>query len=233
MSFGFSVGDFVAVSNLIVDITTSLKDVGGAKSEYQGLLRELECLRRALQHLDMLQSRDSSSTSESLASIKHAALSCRFPLEEFLSKIKKYDKYLGVQGKKNDVKGIVKRLEWSFGVGRPDEIAKLQSYLNVHVGTINILLAEYGLEMLDVSGRKAEVGYLRIDERLEVTRKTVEGFRENVAAQTSAVNANNSLLTKLYQMVSGELSCTWTSLANMVAKVWYVQYMEVYLVLSC
>jgi hypothetical protein len=39
MSFGFSIGDFIAVGKLIVNIVDSLHD---AKPEYQELIRELE-----------------------------------------------------------------------------------------------------------------------------------------------------------------------------------------------
>ena len=39
MSFGFSVGDFVAVGGLIVKIVDILR---GSRSEYQELIRELE-----------------------------------------------------------------------------------------------------------------------------------------------------------------------------------------------
>ena len=39
MSFGFSVGDFVAVGTLIANIIDSLRD---SRNEYQELLRELE-----------------------------------------------------------------------------------------------------------------------------------------------------------------------------------------------
>ena len=39
MSFGFSVGDFLAVGGLIVKIVDILR---GSRSEYQELIRELE-----------------------------------------------------------------------------------------------------------------------------------------------------------------------------------------------
>ena len=44
MSFGFSVGDFVAVGNLIVKIVNILR---GTQSEYQELIRELERYARS------------------------------------------------------------------------------------------------------------------------------------------------------------------------------------------
>jgi uncharacterized protein YbjQ (UPF0145 family) len=41
MSFGFSVGDFLAAAGLIKDIITCLKDAGGSASEYQELMRKI------------------------------------------------------------------------------------------------------------------------------------------------------------------------------------------------
>jgi hypothetical protein len=52
MSFGFSVGDFITVANLITDIVGSLKDSGDPKSDYQELVEELENLDRVLKSLD-------------------------------------------------------------------------------------------------------------------------------------------------------------------------------------
>lgn len=45
MSFGFSVGDFLAVGGLIVKIVDTLH---GTKSEYQELIRELERYAQSL-----------------------------------------------------------------------------------------------------------------------------------------------------------------------------------------
>lgn len=61
MSFGFSVGDFLAVGKLITDITNSLSEAGGSKSEYQELLRELDSLNHALKHLEKLRSDNAAS----------------------------------------------------------------------------------------------------------------------------------------------------------------------------
>lgn len=74
MSFGFSVGDFIALGKLIVDITTCLKNVGGSKSEYRDVVLELEYLQKALAHLDRLRPQGDSLGTDS---IKYAALSWR------------------------------------------------------------------------------------------------------------------------------------------------------------
>jgi hypothetical protein len=216
MSFGFSVGDFLAVGKLITDITNSLREAGGSKSEYQELLRELESLNHALKHLDNLPTNGASAN---LESIKYASLSCRRPLEQFLRKIEKYEKALGIWGGANPIKKTADKLRWAFG--EKDEVTKLQSYLNIHIGTINILLAEHGLEKMNLAVEKGELDQLHIRERLENTKSLMQWIKESVIAQTAAVQNTNSMLTKLFGMVSGDLGSSLKSLGEMVAKVWY------------
>ncbi|TVY87151.1 hypothetical protein LAWI1_G007091 [Lachnellula willkommii] len=215
MSFGFSVGDFLPVGKLAADITNSLREAGGSKSEYQELLQELESLNHALKHLDKLPTKD---TSANLESIKYAALSCRRPLEQFLGKIEKYDKALGIWGGANPIKKTADKLRWAFG--EKDEIKKLQNYLNIHVGTINILLAEHGLEMMNIASEKGELDQLHIRERLDNTKSLMQFIKDSVIAQTAAVQNNNSMLTKLFGMVSGELGSSLKSLGEMIAKIY-------------
>ena len=218
MSFGFSVGDFIAVGKLIKDISSCLQDAGGSKADYQELSRELECLQQALNHLDKLQNGNSSSTN--LDSIKYAALSCRRPLEQFLGKIRKYDTSLGVWGKDGFVKSTADKLRWGFV--QKEEVRKLQTYLNIHVGTINILLAEHSLEKIELASDKTAVHQLRIRERLEGTRDIVNKISGSLTAQTLIVQSIQNMLARLFEMISGEFRTSWRSLGEMVAKVWYV-----------
>ena len=217
MSFGFSVGDFIAVAQLITNITNCLRGAGGSKSEYQELVRELESLQSALQHLDRLGTSKSSS-STTLDSIKYAALSCRNPLQGFLCKIEKYNKSLGVRGTNRGLRATTDKLRWSFG--HKDEVCKLQSYLNVHVGTINILLAEHGLEMMDLAATKADTDQQHIRERLEESGQFIRWVKDNFATQTMLVQNTNSMVGKLLQLISGEFTTSWRSLGEMVAKIW-------------
>ncbi|KAH5398360.1 hypothetical protein HBI67_214670 [Parastagonospora nodorum] len=203
MSVGFSVGDFIAVGKLINDISSCLQDAGGAKAEYQELLRELECLQQALHHLDKLQQGSSSSPSLNLDSIKYAALSCRRPLEQFLGKIQKYDKSLGVWGKKSVVKRATDKLKW--GLGQKEEVRKLQGYLNIHVGTINILLAEHGLEKMDLASGEAVASQILIREQLEDTRSIVDSIRGSLNAQALVIDTTQKMTARLCEMIGGEL----------------------------
>jgi hypothetical protein len=88
MSFGFSVGDFIATGLLIKDIICSLKASGGATSEFQELIRELDGLQKVL---DMIEGLDGTSgQSFVIDGLKIAALNCQFVLDGFRTKLKKY-----------------------------------------------------------------------------------------------------------------------------------------------
>jgi hypothetical protein len=215
MSFGVSVGDVIAVGKLVSDITNSLRD---SKSDYQEIVRELENLDNVLRHIDRLHRGGTSS--RSLDSIKYAALSCRRPLEQFLGNIRKYENRIGVWGKGGILNRTKDKLKWALG--HEDEIRKLQSYLNIHIGTINILLAEYGLEKMDIASDRISQDNFHIRERLEDTKWTMQRVKESAAAQTVAVQTTQSMLTRLLQMVSGEFKTSRQSLGEAVTRVWCV-----------
>ncbi|KAH7095377.1 hypothetical protein FB567DRAFT_556603 [Paraphoma chrysanthemicola] len=201
MSYGFSVGDFIAVGKLIADITSSLQTTGGAKSEYQELVREFESLSAALRHLDRL---DHGATHSSVVdSIKYAALSCRYPLEDFMQKIEKYDKSLGIRNQSSRMKAVSEKLRWTFGHG--GEIRKLQMYLNVHIGTINILLMEHGLERMDLNSKKVDVNAQQVRRQLDSNTAILENLDTGLSSQTSLLRNAHSMLGSLYSFVRGDV----------------------------
>ncbi|KAK0619586.1 hypothetical protein B0T14DRAFT_519521 [Immersiella caudata] len=211
MSFGFSAGDFIAVGKLIVDVTTCLKDVGGSKAEYGDVVAELECLQKALVHLDQLKPQGHPI---SIDSIKYAALSCRRPLEEFLSKLKRYEASLGPRATGTSWRTPADKIR--FMVTQKEEIRKIQSYLSVHVGTLNILLAEHGLETMNLSHEETQSHQQEIRERLETTKGVLVQVRDSVVKQAAAVYNAASMLERLYRLVSGEVCSSLKGLENLV-----------------
>lgn len=213
MSVGISARDVLAVSSLAKDICSCLKEIGGAKTEYQDLERELECLQKALTHLDRLQSKKPSPT---IDSIRFAALSCRRPLEEFLRKIRRYETSLGPECTKKSLQGQLDKIRFRFG--QSDDIRKSQNYLSVHLGTINILLAEHGLETMMLASEEAESERLQIHQRLDDTQNLLRRVQDNISAQTATVLNGMSILAKVHSIVSGETQSSWASMKEIVAK---------------
>jgi hypothetical protein len=91
MSFGFSVGDFLAVGSLIKDVVVSLKDAGGAAADYQQLIVELHGLQRALDSIEHLHVDPGTPQAENINNLKVTALGCRYVLEEALKKLRSYE----------------------------------------------------------------------------------------------------------------------------------------------
>jgi hypothetical protein len=219
MSFGFSVGDFVAVGGLIVRIIGCLQEAGGAKSEYQELIEQLNTLHKAFLHLDRLHVRGSAS-SEILLSIKATALTCRHCLETFLAEIEQFDKSLGVCGKAGVAKTTIDKLCFNFG--KKSRVTKLKDYLKIHIRTINILLVQYGFEALDSAAERLETQQKKVQETIEESRIILDGIQGNVAVQTFAMQAVSSTLTTLCRIVSGDFLPSWQCLVNQVTQTWLV-----------
>lgn len=141
MSFGFSVGDFLAGATLTKDMITALR--GSAKLEYRELELELYGLQRALAELEHLKPRPDQEVA--VNAVKAAALMCRYPLEEFQAKLKRYHLFSKREGhRKRDVaeRGM-REVQWTLSM--PDETMKLRAYIAAHVGSLNMRLLTLGL----------------------------------------------------------------------------------------
>ena len=158
MSFGFSVGDFIATSLLIKKIVTALSSASVA--EYCELQLELEGLERALDAVEHLQP----AAGEELAvnGTKVAALSCRYTLQEFHKKLEKYESLERSQkSKARDTSKLwTRKLQW--GLTMQDEVRNLRAYLMAHVGFLNMRLVTLNLwvSCLHTTSRRNDIDSL-------------------------------------------------------------------------
>ena len=214
MSLGFTAQDFITVGSTVRDIISALKN---SRTEYNDLLRELECLQKALLHLDRLQC-PGPEPSANVDSIKYAALSCRKPLEDFLAKVRRYEGSIGPYATSNPGDRVLKKIR--FAAKYKSDIQRLQSYLNVHVGTINLLLIEYRFEKMEVANERTEDRQAQLRQQLAENRGVLDRIKCNLACQTFIVTKSMATLNQLYKMVSGELLTTWKGLEETVTKLW-------------
>ena len=82
-AFGFSVGDFISALNLVATVIDALREVGGSRTEFRDLIRELYTLETALRvkrlELDELQS-------DAKLALEQAASQCQKTIDDFLEK---------------------------------------------------------------------------------------------------------------------------------------------------
>jgi len=202
MSFGFSVGDFIAAASLIRNITSALN--GAAASEYRELELELHGLQRALheiEHLEPLPGKEAE-----LNAVKVAALMCCHPLEEFQTKLNKFQRLSpDTQPKRSDVvKGWGQKLQWNLCM--PDEVQKLRAYLAAHTGSLNMRLATLSLATMGVRNSEAAQTGSFIQSRLE--------------NQTSIIRESTQRVDSVYALVAGKVVPQLQNLIDIATKVW-------------
>lgn len=173
-------------------------------------------LKRALDHVEKLKGRRDQATV--IDQIKCAALTCRLPLDEFLGKIQKYEKSFGLGKSLGKMKDAARKVQYGFKGN--DEASRLRSYLNIHIGTINMLLVQQSLVMLDVSSDQTEKNQEELRDRIEGSSRELREVNGNVEAQALAVRENNTIIKKLSWMVNGDIAASLKSLIQTVAKVW-------------
>lgn len=121
--------------------------------------------------------------------------------------------------KSNDkIKNAVTKVQ--FGFKEKTEANTLRNYLNIHIGTINMLLIRQGLETLDVVSECIDKNHEELRVRIEDSTKELREIRGNAQAQAFAVEENNSMLRKLFWMISGDFTAPLRALSQTVAKVW-------------
>jgi hypothetical protein len=141
MSFGFSVGDFVSIGLLIKEIASALN--GSSSAEYRELINELQLLQQTLHEIEDLEGLPGQENV--INAVKFAAVMCQTPLNEFASKLRKYDILAENDLKRNSevAKSWGRKVQWN--VSMKDEVQKLRAYLGVHLGSLNLRLSILGL----------------------------------------------------------------------------------------
>ncbi|KAK5128391.1 hypothetical protein LTR85_003059 [Meristemomyces frigidus] len=138
ITFG-SVGDIIAVAQLVKDLIDALDKSRGSSAEYRGLIRDLELLRDVLSQIEQLA--NAHETTLELAAlyetVRRILEPCRLPIEAFRRRVSKYEATLG-RGDANKLKAAIYMFRWQ--VGEKEEVAKLRTQLTGQVAFLNMLL---------------------------------------------------------------------------------------------
>ena len=139
VGFGFSVGDFIAGINLLIDSVKSLDEAHGAKADYQELGRELSSLKNAL---DGIQTFFPGQEVAQVAAVNTAVDGCRLCVDGFVQRNSKYESLNSAPSKMWSLaafkKGVL-GIRWA--VVKKNEVAKFRSDIHRHSDHILMLLA--------------------------------------------------------------------------------------------
>ena len=141
MSFGFSVGDFIAVGKLIIQISSALSESTGASAEYQSLLLRLDSLTETLRIAEISVRGHQLPLCTTNAILKHLG-QCSAHLRKFSAIIEKHRKSLSKGGSGNRIADSWRKIGWS--VFTREEIKEINGALEEDVNFISMMLTMCG-----------------------------------------------------------------------------------------
>ena len=146
MSFGFSIGDFIAISGLILNLVDALDSNTGSRAQYSRLSDELKSLHSAfLAVQDVVQKlrRDEKSHASTVNAITYEIECCRKLILGFTADTEKYRKSLCHGGSGRKVKDTWRKI--SYKIFEEGDVAMLKDSLGRRVEAINLLLQVAGM----------------------------------------------------------------------------------------
>ena len=137
MSFGWSASDIACAIKTINSLVSSIRDVGGAREQFQELESELCGLEKSLDGIAAL-TRGSSPLPE-IEALKFVAVSCVDTLQRFHKKIKPFEDSLARHSKQSTIKAAPRMVRWELLMRK--ELPEFRSYLFAHVEYLNLQLS--------------------------------------------------------------------------------------------
>jgi hypothetical protein len=138
MSFGFGVGDFVAVLNLLQRVATELRNYQNAPASFQELRVELELLRSTILHVLRIEPANEAER-DNLDRVRAIAMHCHRPLLAMIDKMQSKDSSLGHFRTTRSLSAAGIRLHWSLL--KQKDIDDLRKVILSEMVAINMLLS--------------------------------------------------------------------------------------------
>jgi RNA recognition motif-containing protein len=188
-AFGFSVGDFIAAIELCTKVAKALKEASTAAAEYQQVVLELQGLQNVLTRLAALE--PTGSNIQYVNAIRGAALASTLPLQEFLSKLEKFDKSMSPFAAKTKTLSLSKAgRQTQYALFMADEVKKLRAVVYGNVIRINVMLASHASETASRTESQLATGQRELIDRFNDTRDDMANIINEIAGLKAEVNAS-------------------------------------------
>lgn len=113
MSFGFGVGDFLAVAKLAIQLSNALCDSTGAAQQYQELIAILNVVHKVLLQVDQLLGANQLAQA-TVNALLFTVNTTTVTMETFLDQHAAYSKSLRPGGSGNRVNNMVQKGKWAI-----------------------------------------------------------------------------------------------------------------------
>jgi ABC-type multidrug transport system fused ATPase/permease subunit len=133
---GISVGDFIAVIQVLRDIAAALDEHSGAQAQYQQTIRNLETVKAILSQLECFTSASGQSTL--ISAIRAQAQAIHNEVQTFINGVQKFRITLGPGVPPSKRHGILDKLKWSKKHAKKAEV--LNASVAMQLRNIQVLL---------------------------------------------------------------------------------------------
>ncbi|RKK70258.1 hypothetical protein BFJ69_g12003 [Fusarium oxysporum] len=138
MSFGYAVGDVIAILGLFERIAIELRNYKDAPMHFQRLCAELDLVRSTLKHVLILEP-ESPAERQTLEKVRAIIMHCGQPLQSMAEKMRAKESSLGHFKTTRSLSSIGTRLHWSM-IAQGD-VEELRKTIMSQMAAINILLS--------------------------------------------------------------------------------------------
>lgn len=122
---------------MIKKVRKALKNTGGASSEYQHVVIELQGLENVLRQLEALEPNEHNVNH--INAIRGMALACQIPLQHFLTKIERYNTSMSPFATRFTFRSAAHKAQWALSI--TEDVTKLRALVAAKVLNVNLLLA--------------------------------------------------------------------------------------------
>ncbi|KAL8718286.1 MAG: hypothetical protein Q9225_004564, partial [Loekoesia sp. 1 TL-2023] len=150
----------VSALGLVKKVRQALRATGGASSDYQHVIIELQGLENVLRQLEALEPTEDNVNQ--INAIRGMALACQIPLKNFLTKIEQYDVSMSPFTNRFSLKSTGHKTQWALSIS--EDVIKLRALVAAKVLSINLLLAMHVSQTVS-----------RIDSRLKTDNRHIAG----------------------------------------------------------
>ncbi|KAI0808513.1 hypothetical protein GGR55DRAFT_680199 [Xylaria sp. FL0064] len=218
MSFGFAIGDVIAVLGLFERVAVELRNYKNAPTHFQQLGVELELLHSTLKHVLCLSPEDAAEA-KTLEQIRAIVMHCLPPIQALVGKMRSKQSSLGHYRSRRSLSNIGTRLHWSM-IAQKD-VEDLRTTLLSEMVAINMLLSAQQLNhirnlSLKIRDSKSAQSAPVVEQSRALVEKTSK-ILDILSTTPSAITELRSIATMQAEEQSKQLGVLDQSLADFTA----------------
>jgi hypothetical protein len=187
--FGVSVGDFIAVVELVHDVVQALKESTGSRSQFIRLILELEHLERALQVVNQITVPEG--FEDQIAFIKSTIAQCGGVILDFLSKHSKFRVAFECEASKQWWRKPLKKVEWQSY--KKSEVEDLHQSLQRYTAIVALLLDAFQINCTyrsQKSQAQTIISALQRFDKIDSQQTAVSGLLQNILTIASGFKSD-------------------------------------------